>query len=105
MGLFDFMRKGKEEKKAFQQENLKRLESEFDATEALGEKTFPNAMQFIYDKERRCFVVVEGPEDDFKSKNPYVIDFDQVEDAYVEVDEFWTEKAGNSTSGNRCRAA
>ena len=105
MGLFNFMRKGKEEKKAFQEENLKRLESEFDATEALGVKEFPSAMQFIYDKERRCFVVVEGPEDDFKSKNPYIIDFDQVKEAYVEVDEFWTEKAGNSTSGNRCRAA
>ncbi len=92
MGLFDFMRKGKEEKKAFQEENLKRLESEFDMTAALGMKEFPDAMQFIYDEGRKCFVVVEGPEDDFKSKNPYIVDFDQVKEAYVEVDEYWTEK-------------
>lgn len=94
MGLFDFMRKGKEEKRAFQEENLKRLEGEFDPTGALGAGTFPDAMQFIFDGDRRCFVVVEGSADDFRSKNPYVIDFDQVEDAYVEVDEYWTEKDG-----------
>ena len=35
MGLFDFLRKGKEEKRAFQEENLKRLEGEFDPTGAL----------------------------------------------------------------------
>ena len=85
MGLFNFKTKAKEEEKVFQQENLKRLESEFDVTKALGVKKYPEATQFIYDKERRCFVVVEGPEDTFKSKNPYIIDFDQVKDAYVEV--------------------
>ena len=94
MGLFNFKTKAKEEEKVFQQENLKRLESEFDVTKALGVKKYPEATQFIYDKERRCFVVVEGPEDTFKSKNPYIIDFDQVKDAYVEVEEFWTEKPG-----------
>ena len=94
MGIFDFKSKVKEDEIIFQQENLKRLENEFDMTKALGVKKFPEAMQFIYDKERRCFVVVEGPEDTFKSKNPYIIDFDQVEDAYVEVEEFWTEKPG-----------
>ena len=92
MGIFDFKKKMSEEEKVFQQENLKRLENEFERTKALGVKKFPDAMQFIYDKERRCFVVVEGPEDDFKSKNPYIIDFDQVKDAYIEVEEFWTEK-------------
>ena len=61
MGLFNFKTKAKEEEKVFQQENLKRLESEFDVTKASGVKKYPEATQFIYDKERRCFVVVEGP--------------------------------------------
>ena len=92
MGIFDFKHKVAEAEIEFQQENLDRLESNFDATKAMGVKKYADAMQFIYDKERRCFVVVEGPEDDFKSRNPYIIDFDQVKDAYVEVEEFWTEK-------------
>lgn len=94
MGIFKTTHKVTEEEKAFQLENLKRLESEFDVTKAMGVKKYPDAMQFIYDKERRCFVVVEGPEDTFKLKNPYIIDFDQVKAAYVEVEEFWTEKPG-----------
>ena len=48
MGLFNFKTKAKEEEKVFQQENLKRLESEFDVTKALGVKKYPEATQFIY---------------------------------------------------------
>ncbi|MDO4176541.1 MAG: hypothetical protein Q4D99_03575 [Bacillota bacterium] len=91
MGILKTTRKVTEEEKAFQLENLKRLESDFDATKAMGVKKYSDAMQFIYDKKRRCFVVVKGPEETFKVKNPYIIDFDQVKDAYVEVEEFWTE--------------
>lgn len=94
MGIFKTTHKVTEEEKAFQLENLERLKNEFDVTKAMGVKKYPDAMQFIYDKERRCFVVVEGPEETFKLKNPYIIDFDQVKDAYVEVEEFWTEKPG-----------
>lgn len=91
MGILKTTHKVTEEEKAFQLENLKRLESSFDVTKAMGVKKYPDAMQFIYDKGHRCFVVCEGPENLFKPKNPYIIDFDQVKDAYVEVEEFWTE--------------
>lgn len=91
MGIFKTTHKVTPEEKAFQSENLKRLENEFDVSKALGIKKYPDAMQFIYDRERRCFVVVEGPENVFKLKNPYIIDFDQVKDVYLEVEEFWTE--------------
>ena len=94
MGIFKTTHKVTDDERNFQKENLKRLESEFDMTKAMGVKKFRDAMQFIYDKDRRCFVVVEGPEETFKLKNPYIIDFDQVKDAYVEVEEFWTEKMG-----------
>lgn len=94
MGIFKTTRKVTEEEKAFQLENLKRLESDFEMTKAMGVKKYPDAMQFIFDKKRRCFVVVQGPEATFKAKNPYIIDFDQVKDAYIEVEEFWTEGPG-----------
>ena len=91
MGIFNTTHKVTEEEKAFQIENLERLKNEFDMTKAMGVKKYPDAMQFIFDKGRRCFVVCEGPEETFKLKNPYIINFDQVKDAYIEVEEFWTE--------------
>lgn len=94
MGIFNTKHEVTAEEKQMQAENLKRLESAFDATKAMGVKKFPDAMQFIYDKERKCFVVVQGPEETFKLKNPWIVDFDQVKDVYIEVEEFWTEEGG-----------
>ena len=99
MGLFKTTREVTPEEKAFQKENLERLENEFDATKAMGVKKFPDAMQFIYNKDRRCFVVVEGPEETFKLRNPYIIDFDQVKDVWLEVEEYWTEEPGKFVAG------
>ena len=53
MGIFKTTHKVTEEEKAFQLENLERLKNEFDVTKAMGVKKYPDAMQFIYDKERR----------------------------------------------------
>lgn len=95
MGLFKTKHIVTEAEREFQKENMIRLRDEFDMTKAMGVKKYPDAMQFIYDKERRCFVVVQGPEDTFKLKSPWVVDFDQVEDVYLDVEEWWT------ATGNR----
>lgn len=60
-------------------------------TKAWGVKKYPVAMQFIYDEPHQWFVVVEGPENTFKEREPYVVRFDQVESVAVEVDEYWSE--------------
>lgn len=72
------------------QENREKLEG-FHITKALGVKKYEAAMQFIYDEERRQFVVVEGPAETFRERNPWVVDYDQVEDVWLEVEEYWTE--------------
>ena len=37
---------------------------------------------------------MEGPEETFRERNPYIIDFDQVRSVSLEVDEYWSEKPG-----------
>ena len=91
MGIFETTREVTPEETGFQTENLKRLKNEFDVTKAMGVKKYPDAIQFIYDEKRRCFVVVEGPEETFKVKNPYIVDFDQVDAVFLEVEEYWTK--------------
>lgn len=92
MGLF-FRKKTEEvsnEERFAREENRMKLE-EFQMTKALGVKKYEAAMQFIYDEEARRFVVVEGPAETFRERNPWVIDYDQVEDVWLEVEEYWTE--------------
>ncbi|MCQ2492267.1 MAG: hypothetical protein MJ087_04430 [Lachnospiraceae bacterium] len=72
--------------------NAKRLK-EFVPTKALGVKKYPDAMQFIYDEDRRLFCVVEGPEETFRERNPHVFAFKEVIDVYLHVVQYWTEKA------------
>jgi len=74
-------------------ENRKLLE-QFRVTKAWGVKKYRTAMQFIYDEAHRCFVVVEGPEETFREREPYVIRFDQVNSVALEVDEYWSEEGG-----------
>lgn len=74
-------------------ENRKLLE-QFQVTKAWGVKKYRTAMQFIYDEAHRCFVVVEGPEETFREREPYVIRFDQVNSVALEVDEYWSEEGG-----------
>lgn len=93
MGLFSRKKEISAEELQAKEENKKKLE-DFNVTKAWGVKKYPTSMQFIYDKDKKRFVVVEGPEEEFKEKNPYVIDFDQVEDVILEVSEGWSEKGG-----------
>ena len=72
------------------EENRKALE-DFNVTKAWGIKKYRVAMQFIYDQEQRCFVVVEGPEESFRERNPDIIRFDQVRNVWLEVEEGWSE--------------
>ncbi len=78
---------------ALREENKERLAA-FVPTKAWGVKKYGPAYQFIYDEERRQFVVAEGPEESFKEREPDVIDFDQVKDVVLEVDEYWSEESG-----------
>ncbi len=89
MGLFSRKKETAEDLMAADL-NRSRLE-QFNMTKAWGVKKVATAMQFIYDEEHRWFTAVEGPETAFKEKNPWVVDFDQVTDVYLEVDEWWTE--------------
>ena len=94
MGLFS---KKDKRPKEYLEENRRKLDA-FRVTKAWGIKKYRTAMQFVYDEERRQFVVVEGPVEDpsidFRDKNPDVIGFDQVRDVWLEVDEYWTEGKG-----------
>ena len=78
----------------YRKENREKLDS-FEVTEAWGVKRYPDAPQFIFDKDQRIFVIVEGPAETFRERNPDMIWFDQVEDLYLEVDEYWTEGKGD----------
>ncbi len=78
---------------AYREENRKDLE-DFTVTKAWGVKKYTDAMQFVYDAEKRQFVVCKGPAEkteDFADRNPDIISFDQVNDVWLEVDEYWTE--------------
>lgn len=75
---------------AARRENRGKLDN-FNVTKAWGVKKYPVATQFIYDGENRNFVVVEGPEETFREKNPDIISFSQVRDVYLEVAEDWSE--------------
>lgn len=91
MGLMDmFKKKPSEEELAFQEENAKQLVN-FNVTKSWGVKKVPTATQFIYDGDARQFVVVDGPDETFRERNPYIISFDQVTGVSLEIDEYWTE--------------
>ena len=94
MGLFS----KKDKRPAEYIESNRRLLDAFSVTNAWGVKKYRPAMQFVYDGDRRQFVVVEGPVDDpaidFRDKDPDVISFDQVRDVWLDVDEYWTEGKG-----------
>lgn len=70
------------------------LLDEFNMTKAWGVKKYPLSIQFIYDKNHRWFVCVEGPAETFKDRLPDVIAFDQVRDVYLDVKERWAEEYG-----------
>ena len=82
---------------AYRENNRKELD-DFQVTKYWGVKKYRVANQFVYDKARKEFVIVEGPIDDesvnFRDKNPDIIHFDQVQDVWLEVDEYWTEGDG-----------
>jgi hypothetical protein len=94
MGLFS----KKDKRPAEYIEENRRLLDEFNVTKAWGVKKYRVAEQFVYDEDKRQFVIVEGPVEDpsvdFRDKNPDVISFDQVKDVWLEVDEYWTEGNG-----------
>ena len=92
MGLFSKKKESPEEL-AFKEENRKKLD-DFVVTKAWGIKKYGPAMQFIYDGDARQFVVVEGPAESFRERNPYIIDFDDVEDVILEVEETWAKGNG-----------
>lgn len=85
---------------AAREENRKKLE-EFNVTKAWGIKKYEGAgaYQFIFDEEKKWFVVVPGPVSDFRKKEPWVVDFGQVSDVILDVDEYWTEKGGQYDVG------
>ena len=90
MGLFSKKKEVTPEELAALEENKKILD-EFNVTKSWGIKKYETATQFIYDEDMKAFVVVEGPDATFKERNPWVIKFDQVEDVWLEVDEWWSE--------------
>ena len=94
MGLFGKKDRRPEE---YLEENRRLLDG-FTVTKAWGIKKYRPAMQFVYDQDKRQFVVVEGPVEDptvdFRDKDPDVVSFDQVKDVWLEVDEYWTEGNG-----------
>lgn len=96
MGLFFKKKEDPEEvaaREAAVKANEERLAA-FDMTKALGVKKVQTALQFIYDEGKRQFCVVEGPAETFKDRKPIIVDYDDVEDVYLEVEEYWTEKGG-----------
>lgn len=88
MGLFN--KKPSQEELAAKEANLQVLEK-FNPTASWGVKKWQPSTQFMYDENMKAFVVVDGPDETFKERNPFVINFDEVEDVYLEVDEWWTE--------------
>ncbi len=81
---------------SYREDNRRKLD-DFNVTKAWGVKKYADAMQFVYDGEKREFVVCEGPAEtteDFADRNPDIISFDQVKDVWLEVDEYWTEGSG-----------
>ena len=90
MGLFDKLKKDSPEKIEAMEKNQQQL-MDFVMTKAWGVKKYRESMQFIYDNEHKQFVVVEGPEDTFRERNPWIVSFDQVQDVSLEVDEYWTQ--------------
>lgn len=88
MGLFS--KKPSQEELAAQEANKEVLEK-FNPTASWGVKKKQPSTQFMYDEVMRSFVVVDGPDETFRERNPIVIGFDEVEDVFLEVDEWWTE--------------
>ena len=82
---------------AYRADNRKELDL-FEVTKSWGVKRYQVANQFIFDREHRRFVVVPGPAETFRDRNPDIISFDQVKDVWLEVDEYWTEGSGEFES-------
>lgn len=66
----------------------------FNMTKAWGIKKYPDAMQFIFDREKKLFTVVPGPEESFKDRKPDIFSFSDALNVTLEVDEYWSEKGG-----------
>lgn len=88
MGLFS-KKPSQEELEA--REANKEVLAKFNPTASWGVKKKQPSTQFMYDEEMKTFVVVDGPDESFRERNPFVIGFDEVEDVFLEVDEWWTE--------------
>lgn len=91
MGLFSRKKKAASPEKLAAIEANHQLLEQFQVTKAWGIKKYPVAMQFIYDAAHQWFVVVEGPVDTFREREPFVVRFDQADSVAVEVDEYWSE--------------
>lgn len=102
MGFFSKKKKDAPDPKerAAKEENRRKLD-EFNVTKAWGIKKYEGAgaYQFIFDEEKRWFVVVPGPVSDFRDKEPWVVDFDQASDVILDVDEYWTKEGGQYAPG------
>ncbi|WP_270303420.1 hypothetical protein [Baileyella intestinalis] len=94
MGMFSKKEKFISPEELSAKEENHQLLEQFQVTKAWGVKKYQVAMQFIYDDDHKWFVVVEGPEETFRERDPYVIRFDQVDSVTVEVDEYWSEDGG-----------
>ena len=92
MALFG-KKKMSPEEQAAREMNKTKLDG-FKVTKALGIKKYESAMQFIYDNENKQFAVVEGPEETFRERDPWVIDYSQVTRVALEVEESWSEEKG-----------
>lgn len=88
MGLFS--NKPSQEELAARETNLETL-NKFNPTASWGVKKWQPSTQFMYDDNMKAFVVVDGPDETFRERNPFVIGFNEVEDVFLEVDEWWTE--------------
>lgn len=67
----------------------KELLAAFNPDKFLGVKKHV-ARLCIIDEAARKFAIEYGPEELFRDNNPDIIDFDQVEDVYLEVNEDWS---------------
>lgn len=88
MGLFS--KKQSEEEVKAKEANRDILEK-FNPTASWGVKKYQPSKQFMYDEDKSAFVVVDGPDETFRERNPFVIGFDEVNDVFLEVDEWWTD--------------
>ena len=75
---------------AYREGPNRELLASFNPSKFLGVKKYV-APLCIIDEEARKFTVANGPQDQFRDCNPDIIDFDMVEDVYLQVEEDWSE--------------